>query len=164
MVALEIVNETDEEYVDPKTLVKEIYFRVTGNGTIDVVFNYGSNCPYGDKEEVIVEVYTGAKLEASITQITTAETTTTRITTTNEFSGYYVVNGNIEDINYSRSAIYVNTLVYISSSWRITDEEEVLEKEDVVKELSIGEKVVVYYRVNIIELVELVSIWLRRLL
>ncbi len=52
----EIINESETELVDPYTATK-YYIRVQGNGTVTVVYEYGSGCPYGAEEKVTVKYY-----------------------------------------------------------------------------------------------------------
>ena len=120
---LQIVNETPGELVDPKTYVKELTIRVNGNGTITITFYYGSECPYGDKEEVTVEVYTGNQPQQ--TTIVSQPINTT--TTSPESEEYVNITGIISNIDYGSGVIYVdNTPVYVRGEWVVAGNENIV--------------------------------------
>ncbi|WFO75479.1 hypothetical protein J4526_00845 [Desulfurococcaceae archaeon MEX13E-LK6-19] len=54
---VEVINDTGNKLVDSRTLVRELIVKANSNGTVTVTFFYGQNCPFGDKEEVNVEIY-----------------------------------------------------------------------------------------------------------
>ena len=130
---LEVINETKGELIDSKTYVKEVVFRVLGNATITIIYSYGSGCPEGNEERVIVTVYTG-EIKPATTLLENISETETEASTSEI---YISTKGYIESIDYSRSVIIINGItVYIKGSW--TDGVNTYEKEDVIKLLNTG--------------------------
>jgi len=56
--------------MDPYTATKYFYIRVQGNGTVTVVYEYGSGCTYGTEEKVTVKYY----VVESISSVTLEQT------------------------------------------------------------------------------------------
>jgi len=49
---IEVVNESDT-IISGTTAQKTFTMKVLGNGSIEIVFQYGSRCPYGTEEVVV---------------------------------------------------------------------------------------------------------------
>ncbi|WP_206205206.1 hypothetical protein [Thermococcus sp. GR6] len=98
---VEVINETETELLDPYTAFKQYTVRVLGNGTLDVVFKYGSGCPYGTEERVTIGFYIGLPPEDINLTVTNPEEvlniTTLNITDiveeVNLVDRYFVVEG-----------------------------------------------------------------------
>lgn len=89
---VEIVKETETKLVDPYTAFKQYTVKVMGNGTLDVVFKYGTGCPYGSEERVTVGFYIGS---ASEEEMNTTTTTPEELLNTTKLN----VSGIIEEVN-----------------------------------------------------------------
>nr|QEK15830.1 hypothetical protein FPV09_05445 [Thermococcus aciditolerans] len=68
-----VVDETETELTDPYTAFKQYTVEVLGNGSLDVVFKYGSGCPYGTEERVTIRFYVGVP-EGNVTSNQSAPT------------------------------------------------------------------------------------------
>ena len=136
---LQVVDETEGGLINSKTYVKEVTFQVFGNGSITVVFKYGSGCPEGDEERVVVTVYTGEHSPESISSETISESMT--ITTTEERE-YINITGYIESIDYSGSSIVVDGYtIYLKGIW--SDGSDTYERKDVIALLNINMSITV---------------------
>ncbi|WP_457741340.1 hypothetical protein [Thermococcus sp.] len=65
---VEIVNETKTILKDPYTAFKQYTLKVLGNGSVDVVYHYGTGCPYGTEEKVTVKFYIGKPSGSALNQ------------------------------------------------------------------------------------------------
>ena len=123
----EIVNESKTELVDPYTAVKYFYIRIQGNGTVTVVYNYGSGCPYGTEERVTVEYY----VVENISSVTLEQSTSLTESTT---SAYKVFEGT-PNVNLESKSLQINgTSIEVRGSWVCNGKE--LKWRDVLTELS----------------------------
>ncbi len=123
----EIVNESKTELVDPYTAVKYFYIRIQGNGTVTVVYEYGSGCPYGAEEGVAVKYY----VVESVSSVALEQTTSLTESTT---SAYKVFEG-IPNVSLESKSLQINgTSIEVRGSWVCNGEE--LKWRDVLTELS----------------------------
>jgi hypothetical protein len=65
---VEVVNETKTVLKDPYTAFKQYTVKVLGNGSVDVVYHYGTGCPYGTEEKVTVKFYIGKPSGSALNQ------------------------------------------------------------------------------------------------
>ncbi|GAB6101529.1 hypothetical protein JCM16138_07520 [Thermococcus atlanticus] len=130
---VEVVNESETRLLDQYTAFKQYTVKVLGNGTLDIVFKYGSGCPYGSEERVTVSFYVGAPSEENLTS------TSTQIPELN--TSEKVISGNIEEVNIAGRYILVNsTKVFIRGRWTDEGGREYTWKE-MLAILKVGEKV-----------------------
>lgn len=130
---VEIVGESETKLSDPYTAFKQYTVKVLGNGTLDVVFKYGSGCPYGSEERVTVHFYVGVPSEEE------AANTSTQIPELNTTEK--MITGTIEEINTAGRYIEVNsTKVFIRGRWT-DDEGKEYTWRDMLAILKVGEKV-----------------------
>lgn len=123
----EIVNESKTELVDPYTAVKYFYIRIQGNGTVTVVYEYGSGCPYGTEERVTVKYYVVENV-SSVTPEQTAPLTESTA------SAYKVFKG-VPNVSLESKSLQVNgTPIEVRGSWICNGQE--LRWRDVLTELS----------------------------
>ncbi len=114
---VKIVEETETKLVDPYTAVKQYKVKVLGNGTLDVVFKYGSNCPYGTEERVTVYFYVGAVSSTELNN-TSSTSTPTLISNTSE----KIISGIVEEVNAAGRYFVVNgTHVAVRGRWTTSD-------------------------------------------
>ncbi|WP_457752919.1 hypothetical protein [Thermococcus sp.] len=107
---VEIVKETKTELKDPYTAFKQYIVKVLGNGSIDIVFKYGTGCPYGTEERATVKFYIGAPPENVNVNTSNPE----ELLSTNVLN----ITGIIKEINLNGKYVVVgNTTVYIKGRW-----------------------------------------------
>ena len=110
---VEILGETETKLVDPYTAVKQYKVKVLGNGTLDVVFKYGSNCPYGTEERVTVYFYVGT---VSSMELNNTSSTSTPELTSN--TSEKIISGVVEEVNTAGRYFVVNgTHVAVRGKW-----------------------------------------------
>ncbi|ASJ17014.1 hypothetical protein A3L04_07990 [Thermococcus chitonophagus] len=108
---VEVIEETETKLEDPYTAFKQYKIKVLGNGSIDVVFKYGTGCPYGTEERVTVGFYIGTPtqtelVEANQTQSIVLENVTKTF------------KGKIEEVNVELRYFVVNgTKIYVRGRW-----------------------------------------------
>jgi len=133
---VEVVSETKTELKDPYTAFKQYTVRVLGNGSIDIVFHYGSGCPYGTEEKVTVKFYIGTPNGTALNQ--TAPSPEELSNTT-----YINVTGVIKSVDEGLRAIVVeNYTIEIRGRWTGPDNES-LRWRDMLALLKPGERVTV---------------------
>ncbi len=144
---LQVVDETNGTLVDSKTYEQIITLKAIDNGTVTVVFQYGSNCPFGDEEVVTINVYvTDDITKLNVTTPVYNETTMTEPVIEEEKPAE-TVNGTIEAIDTARDTIVVDGyLIYLKGEW--VYDNQILDAYQVIELLSIGEKVSVEYEVT----------------
>lgn len=132
-VNVEVVNESETKLVDAYTAVKQYTVKVLGNGALDVVFKYGSGCPYGTEERVTVYFYIGTPSEE---EIANASAQVPELNTTEK-----VIVGVIEEVNLGERYFVVNsTKIAIRGKWRSNEGVEYNWKE-MLALLKVGKKV-----------------------
>ncbi len=123
----EVINESKTELVDPYTATKYLYIRVQGNGTVTVVYEYGSGCPYGTEEKVTVKYYVVESISSATLEQTVLPTESTT-------PAYKVFEG-IPNVSLESKDLQINgTPIEVRGSW-VCDGKE-LKWRDVLTELS----------------------------
>ncbi len=107
----EVVSESRTTLVNAYTATKYFIVKVLGNGSVDVVYKYGSGCPYGTEERVHVELY----VVKSLPQLEVTQTTTSQATSV---TSEEVIKGTLEEVSLSGKYVVVNhTKIFIKGSW-----------------------------------------------
>lgn len=130
---VEVINETETELLDPYTAFRQYAVRVLGNGTLDVVFKYGSGCPYGTEERVTIGFYIGQPPEDINLTVTNPEELF-NITTMN-------ITGIVEEINLvDRYFVVDGKAIWVRGRWTGPNGVEYTWK-DMLLLLHVGERV-----------------------
>ncbi|WP_456421060.1 hypothetical protein [Thermococcus sp.] len=133
---VEVVNETKTELRDAYTAFKQYTVKVLGNGSLDVVFHYGSGCPYGTEERVTVRFYIGTPNGTELNQGTPSPEEAPNVTVLN-------VTGTVKSVDLALRAVVVeNYTIEIRGRW-IGPNNESLTWHEVLALLKPGEKVTV---------------------
>jgi len=131
---VEIVSEGKTELKDPYTAFKQYTVRVLGNGSLDVVFKYGTGCPYGSEERVTVEFYVGSPSEEELNQTSTTLEEVLNSTSIN-------ITGVIEEVNTAARYFVVDgKTIDVRGRWTGPDGERYTWR-DMLSLLKVGEKV-----------------------
>ena len=134
---VEIIGETKTTLKDPYTAFKQYTLNVTGNGTLRVVYTYGSGCPYGSSESVIVHVYLGIP---SYVQEGGNGTSSPSTATQSQEQNVTRITGTLEEISVGGHYVKVSgETVYVRGRW--TAGNSSLTWRDVLESLRAGEKV-----------------------
>ncbi len=142
---IEVIADDGGRLVDAKTYERVLKVRVTSNGTLTVVYDYGT-CPEGDKEVVRVDFYVGnapASLGSAAASMTTSYTETDEYTTTTEESYSYVnVSGVVELVDPGSGIFVVNdTVVYVRGEFYDISTGEDLEADEVLSLIKQGDTI-----------------------
>ncbi|ANF23604.1 hypothetical protein A7C91_06880 [Thermococcus piezophilus] len=130
---VEVINETETELLDPYTAFRQYAVRVLDNGTLDVVFKYGSGCPYGTEERVTIGFYIGQPPEDINLTVTNPEELF-NITTMN-------ITGIVEEINLvDRYFVVDGKAIWVRGRWTGPNGVEYTWK-DMLLLLHVGERV-----------------------
>ncbi|NJE07081.1 hypothetical protein E3E31_00740 [Thermococcus sp. M39] len=132
-VNVEVVSESETKLTDAYTAVKQYTVKVLGNGALDVVFKYGSSCPYGTEERVTVYFYIGTPSEE---EMVNASAQIPELNITEK-----IITGVIEDVNLEERYFVVNsTKIAVRGKWRSEEGAEYNWRE-MLALLKVGEKV-----------------------
>ena len=135
-VNVEVVNETKTELKDAYTAFKQYTVKVLGNGSIDVVFHYGTGCPYGTEERVTVKFYIGTPNGTELNQSAPSPEEVLNTTSVN-------VTGVIKAVDTALRAVVVeNYTIEIRGRWTGPDNES-LTWRDMLALLKLGERVTI---------------------
>ncbi|WP_148267267.1 hypothetical protein [Thermococcus cleftensis] len=133
---VEVVNETKTELKDAYTAFKQYTVKVLGNGSLDVVFHYGSGCPYGTEERVTVEFYVGTPNDTALNQSTPSPEEVLNTTSIN-------VTGPIKEVDLALRAVVVeNYTIEIRGRWTGPNNES-LTWRDMLALLKPGERITI---------------------
>jgi len=122
----EIINESKTELTDPYTATKYFYIRIQGNGTVAVMYEYGSGCPYGTEEKVTVKYY----VVGSVLSVTPEKTSSPPETT-----AVYKVFEGTPNVSLESKSLQINgTSIEVRGSWICNGQE--LRWRDILTELS----------------------------
>ncbi len=142
---IEVVGDDGGKLADAKTYVRELSVRVDGNGTLTVVYDYGT-CPEGDKEVVTVDFYVGSA-PGGLTPVTTTPALTE--TSTEESEVYVNVSGSVVSVDpYGGTLIIDDKIIYFRGEFYDPSTGAYLEKEQVLASLSPGDYVTVVCKVT----------------
>ncbi len=142
---IEVVGDDSGKLADAKTYVRELSVRVDGNGTLTVVYDYGT-CPEGDKEVVTVDFYVGSA-PGGLTPVTTTPALTE--TSTEESEVYVNVSGSVVSVDpYGGTLIIDDKIIYFRGEFYDPVTGAYLEKEQVLASLSPGDYVTVVCKVT----------------
>ncbi|WP_237698706.1 hypothetical protein [Pyrococcus yayanosii] len=132
---VEVIDETETELKDPYTAFKQYVVKVLGNGTLDVVFKYGSECPYGSEERVTIKFYVGTPTNEVLSNAS-AQTQLPELNTTEK-----IVEGVVQEVNVDgRYFVIDGTTFAVRGKWIGPNGEEYTWRE-MLSLIKVGEKV-----------------------
>ncbi|WP_297062819.1 hypothetical protein [Thermococcus sp.] len=133
---VEVVNETKTELKDSYTAFKWYTVKVLGNGSLDIVYHYGSGCPYGTEERVTIKFYIGTPNENVLNQSASSPEEVLNTTSLN-------VTGTVKAVNLALRAVVVeNYTIEIRGRWTGPNNES-LTWRDMLVLLKPGERVTI---------------------
>ncbi len=133
---VEVVKETKTELKDAYTAFKQYTVKVLGNGSIDIVYHYGSGCPYGTEERVTIKFYIGTPNETALNQSAPSPEEVLNTTSLN-------VTGTVKAVDLTLRAVIVeNYTIGIRGRWTGPNSES-LTWRDMLALLKPGEKVTI---------------------
>lgn len=144
---VEVVGDDGGRLADVKTYVRVLSVRVDGNGTLTVVYDYGT-CPEGDKEVVTVDFYVGSA-PGGLTPVTTTPASTGATAEGEEGEVYVNVTGSVVSVDpYGGTLIIDDKVIYFRGEFYNPSTGAYLEKEQVLASLSPGDYVTVVCKVT----------------
>ena len=145
---IKVLEDDGGRLVDARTYVRLLTVKAVSNGTLTVIFKYGSSCPYGDGERVEVKVgvvESPRNFESATTLTREVENTTAVI---KEYGNVIEITGIVEEVDTQYSIIVVNGYpIHVRGTW-ITSDGRVLNRKSVVAELKPGMEVTTICKVT----------------